>query len=118
MASWIHRPASSSRSWSPCFRRPLDRRAEGQRPRATAMTHEHGLQGILAIEGRARIDDLRQGTLDDEERSRAGATALRLRDSLPIIDRLNTRDVPGLASVVRGLDDVQLLVVDPLSTFV
>lgn len=82
------------------------------------MTREHVLERILAIEGRARVDDLRQGTLDDEERSRAGATALRLRDCLPIIERLTTRDVAGLASVAGGFDDVQLLVVDPLSTFV
>lgn len=82
------------------------------------MTRERVLERILAIEGRARIDDLRQGTLDDEERSRAGATALRLRDCLPIIERLTARDVAGLASVVGGFEDVQLLVVDPLSTFV
>lgn len=82
------------------------------------MTRERVLERVLAIEARARIDDLRQGTLDDEERSRAGATALRLRDCLPIIERLTAGDVAGLASTVRGLDDVQLAVVDPLSTFV
>jgi replicative DNA helicase len=82
------------------------------------MTRDRVLERVLAIEARARIDDLRQGTLDDEERSRAGATALRLRDCLPIIERLTARDVAGLASAVRGLDDVQLVVVDPLSTFV
>jgi len=81
------------------------------------MTRERVLERILAIEARARIDDLRQGTLDDEERSRAGATALRLRDCLPIIERLTAHDAGGLASVVRGMDDLELLVVDPLATF-
>jgi len=81
------------------------------------MTRERVLERILAIEGRARIDDLRQGTLDDEERSRAGATALRLRDCLPIVERLTVREVAGLSSIVRGMDDVQFVVVDPLSTF-
>ena len=81
------------------------------------MTRERVLERILAIEARARIDDLRQGTLDDEERSRAGATALRLRDCLPFIERLVARDAGGLASIVRGMDGLQLLVVDPLSTF-
>jgi replicative DNA helicase len=81
------------------------------------MTRERVLERILGIEARARIDDLRQGTLDDEERSRAGATALRLRDSLPIIERLTARDVAGLESVIRGMEDVQLVVVDPLSAF-
>ncbi len=81
------------------------------------MTRERILERILAIEGRARIDELRQGTLDDEARSRTGATALRLRDCLPIVERLTARDVASLAAVVAGLDDVQLLVVDPLSSF-
>ena len=81
------------------------------------MTRERVLERILAMEARARIDDLRQGTLDDEERSRAGATALRLRDSLPIIERLTVRDVAALGSMVRGMEEVQLVVVDPLSAF-
>jgi len=42
---------------------------------------------------------------------------LRLRDCLPIIERLTARDVAGLRSVVRGIDDVELVIVDPLSTF-
>src|SRR4051812_24679521 len=33
----------------------------------------------LAIEGRARIDDLRRGTLADESRAQVGAAAVRLR---------------------------------------
>jgi len=81
------------------------------------MTRERVLERVLAMEARARVDDLRQGTLGDEERSRAGATALRLRDCLPLIERLSARDVAGLATILRGIDDVQLAVVDPLSTF-
>ena len=81
------------------------------------MTRERVLERILAIEARARIDDLRQGTLNDEERSRAGATALRLRDCLPIVERLIARDTGGLASMVRSMDDLRLIVVDPMSTF-
>lgn len=81
------------------------------------MTRERVLERVLAIESRAQIDDLRQGTLSDEERSRAGATALRLRDCLPVLERLTARDVAALASVVGELDDVPLVVVDPLSTF-
>jgi replicative DNA helicase len=80
------------------------------------MTRERVLERILAMEARARIDDLRQGTLDDEARSRAGATALRLRDCLPVVERLVARDIAGLTSVVRDMDDVQLLIIDSLST--
>ena len=81
------------------------------------MARERVLERVLAIEARARIDDLRLGTLSDEERSRAGATALRLRDCLPIVERLTARDVDGLASAAAGMEGVQLMVVDPLSAF-
>src|SRR5215216_5418805 len=37
----------------------------------------------LAIEGRARVDDLRRGSLNDETRAQVGAAAVRLRDRLP-----------------------------------
>src|SRR3982751_6880914 len=37
----------------------------------------------LAIEGRARVDDLRRGTLTDDNRAQVGAAAVRLRDKLP-----------------------------------
>ena len=40
------------------------------------------LERVIAIEARTRIDDLRQGTLDDVARASAGAAALRLRDQL------------------------------------
>jgi len=82
------------------------------------MTRERVLERILAIEGRVRIDDLRHGTLDDEERSRAGATALRLRDCLPLIDRLTARDTLGLASIVGEMKEIALVVVDPMSAIV
>src|SRR5579884_1476745 len=36
-------------------------------------TVERVLERVIAIEGRARIDDLRQGTLDDLTRAAAGA---------------------------------------------
>src|ERR1041384_3564036 len=45
----------------------------------------------LAIEGRARVDDLRRGSLNDETRAQVGAAAVRLRDRLAIIERKSTR---------------------------
>jgi replicative DNA helicase len=81
------------------------------------MNREGVLERILAIDARAQIDDLRQGTLDDEERSRAGASALRLRECLPIIERLTARDIASLGSAVSGMKDIELLIVDPLSSF-
>ncbi|MEP6493143.1 MAG: DnaB-like helicase C-terminal domain-containing protein [bacterium] len=77
------------------------------------MTVERVLERVLAIEARARIDDLRQGTLDDVARSNAGAVALRLRANLPLIERLPSG--AGTMSVARLLDalpNVGFVVVD------
>ena len=52
------------------------------------MTAERLMERVLAIEGRARIDDLRQGTLDELARASVGAAAVRLRDTLPRLARL------------------------------
>jgi len=68
------------------------------------MAVERVLERVLAIEARARIDDLRLGTLDDVARSNAGAVALRLREQLPLIDRLPAGS--GTAAVARLLDEL------------
>ena len=68
----------------------------------------------LAIEGRARIDDLRQGRLADAARADAGAAAHRLRESALILDRLPGGGAEALAESLRRTLDLQLAVVDPL----
>ena len=52
------------------------------------MAVERVLERIIAIEARAKIDDLRQGALDDETRATAGSVAVRLREHLPLIERI------------------------------
>jgi len=47
------------------------------------MDEDRLLERALAIEGRARIDDMRTGTLSDEGRAAVGAAAIRVRD-LPL----------------------------------
>ena len=44
------------------------------------MSMERLLERALAVEGRARVDDMRRGTLDELTRVRLGAAAVRLRD--------------------------------------
>jgi replicative DNA helicase len=81
------------------------------------MTVERLLERVIAIEGRTRIDDLRQGTLDDVARANAGAVALRLRDSLPMLERLpSSGGVPALASALERLPELDLVVVDSLGS--
>lgn len=68
----------------------------------------------LAMEGRARVDDLRRGSLTDETRAQVGAAAVRLRDRLPVIERATHGGVADLGPLLDGLPDTELLVVDQI----
>lgn len=77
------------------------------------MSRERVLERILAIEGRARIDDLRQGSLDELTRAKVGTAAVRLREALPRIERL-PGSVESLCERVDAAWKLDLLVVDSL----
>src|ERR1043166_3328599 len=47
------------------------------------MSTERVLERVLALEGRVRVDDLRQGVPNDVARASVGAAAVRMRDGLP-----------------------------------
>jgi replicative DNA helicase len=80
------------------------------------MTVERVLERVIAIEARARIDDLRQGSLDDAARANAGAVALRLRDQLPIIERLPAGGgTARVANLLVDLAPLDLVVIDSLT---
>jgi replicative DNA helicase len=82
------------------------------------MSIERVLERVIAIEARARIDDLRQGTLDDVTRASAGGVALRLRDRLPIVERLSpAQGISRVSAFVDEFPNVDLLVVDSLTAF-
>jgi replicative DNA helicase len=68
----------------------------------------------LAIEGRARVDDLRRGSLTDATRAQVGAAAVRLRDRLPVIERASHGGVSDLGPLLDGLAETELLVVDQI----
>ncbi len=91
-------------------------RAAQQRARVAFLTGESTvdrvLERVIAIEARTRIDDLRRGTLDDLARANAGSVALRLRDQLPIVERLEGEGVAALREQLHGLPDVDFLVID------
>ena len=78
------------------------------------MSVERVLERTLAIEGRARMDELQRGTLDETTRASVGAAAIRLRDSLPVIDRLPAGGVDALAEELRASPRLDLVIVDPL----
>lgn len=75
---------------------------------------ERVLERVLAIEGRTRIDDLRRGTLDEAARAGVGAAAIRLRDELPIIERVPAAGVAAIAEEVSSLRAMELVVIDGL----
>jgi replicative DNA helicase len=94
-------------------------RAAQQPARVAFFTAESGvervLERIIAIEARARVDDLRRGTLDDVARATAGSVALKLRDRLPIVERLGTGGMRGLIDQLDGLPNLDLVLIDSVT---
>jgi replicative DNA helicase len=78
------------------------------------MGPERVLERALALEGRAAIDDLRQGRLDDSTRALVGAAALRLRHSPLVVRPLLGTDFDEVRSALDIVPRRQLLVVDSL----
>jgi len=78
------------------------------------MSPERVLERALALEGRASIDDLRQGRLDDTSRASVGAAALRLRHSPLMVRPLLGADFEEVRSALDIVPRRQLLVVDSL----
>lgn len=68
----------------------------------------------LAIEGRAPIDALRQGAVDETTRAALGAAALRMRGALPSISRMPPGGPEVVADALRRLIDCDLAIVDSL----
>ncbi len=82
------------------------------------MSAERVLERVIAIEARTRIDDLRQGTLDDMARANAGSVALKLRENLPVVDGLPPGGASAISSMLDGLPLTDVIVVDSLSATV
>jgi replicative DNA helicase len=79
------------------------------------MTVERVLERIIAIEARAKVDDLRQGTLDENTRATAGGVAVRLREHLPIVERVSPgAGAEAVGALLEELPQVDLVVVDSL----
>jgi replicative DNA helicase len=77
------------------------------------MSTDRVLERVLAIEGRVRVDDLRQGAMNDVNRASVGAAAVRMRETLPHLELLPHGGAAALADRVEGTHD-DLIVVDSL----
>jgi replicative DNA helicase len=75
------------------------------------MTPQRLMERVLAMEGRVRVDELRQGTLDELARARVGAAAVRLRERLPRFGRLSIDSDDGLRDgwEESGLPDLVII---------
>jgi replicative DNA helicase len=72
------------------------------------------LERALALEGRAPVDDMRQGRLDEAGRASVGAAALRLRHSPLVVRPLLGTTFDEVSSALDIVPRRQLLVVDSL----
>jgi len=72
------------------------------------------MERALALEGKASIDDLRQGRLDTTTRAAVGAAALRLRDAPLVFRELPAERFEELSAAVDFVPPRGLLVVDSL----
>lgn len=78
------------------------------------MSEERLMERALALEGKATIDELRTGKLDDERRAKVGAAAIRLR-GLPLVVRpLIGRKFEEVEEGMRVVPRPALVVIDYL----
>jgi replicative DNA helicase len=78
------------------------------------MGPERLMERALAIEGRASVDELRQGQLDDATRSAVGAAALKLRNQPLVVRPLLGADPNEVGSALDMVPRRQLLIIDSL----
>jgi replicative DNA helicase len=78
------------------------------------MSPDRVLERALAVEGRASIDDMRQGRLDESTRASVGAAALRLRHNPLMVRPLLGADFDEVGTALDIVPRRQLLIVDSL----
>lgn len=81
------------------------------------MDQARAAERALAIEARVRVDDLRRGNLDAEARTRLETVARRLEGWFPSFGAIDSGGVAALEQDGARLQDVDLLIVDPLQAF-
>ena len=78
------------------------------------MSVERLLERSIAVEGRARVDDMRRGSLDESARVSLGVAALKLRDGAPTFRPLPVGGFEAIRDEVRVAPRPRFLVLDSL----
>jgi replicative DNA helicase len=78
------------------------------------MSAERVMERALALDGKATVDDLRQGRLDPATRAAVGAAAVRLRDTPLLIRSLEGTDFSEVREALDIVPPRSLLVLDSL----
>ncbi|MCC6930860.1 MAG: AAA family ATPase [Gemmatimonadaceae bacterium] len=77
---------------------------------------ERLLERALAVQGRARVDDLRHGRLDELSYAAVASAALAMRERAPLFAHLPPTGVAGLSDLLIEHLGLDLLVVDPVQS--
>jgi len=77
---------------------------------------ERLLERSLAVQGRARLDDVRSGRLDEATYASVAAAALAMRANPPLLSHLPPNGMPGMSDLLIEHLGLDLLVVDPLQS--
>lgn len=80
------------------------------------MSPERLLERALALEGRASLDELRGGNLDEVTHAEVATASLRLRDRAPVLARLPDTGIRGVSELTVEHLGVELVVVDALQS--
>lgn len=80
------------------------------------MSPERLMERALALEGRASVNELRSGKLNDETHATVATASLRLRDRCPVLARLPDTGVAGVSELTVEHLGLELVVVDALQT--
>lgn len=78
------------------------------------MSPERVMERALALEGRASLDDLRSGVLDDATHASVATASLKLRDRAPVLARLPDTGIAGVSELTVEHLGLELVVVDAL----
>lgn len=81
---------------------------------SSEMTPDRVYERALALAARVPMENLRMGTVSEEERVRLAATALEMRDRAPVVETFLHGGLANLTKAVDATPEAALVIVDSL----